>query len=100
MNVPATHVDPDCPLCFGQGRVCDAHPFLAWGQGLRGGYFPVDRVCWCGAEPRPCACGSDLEPEPPASRRSDFKDMLKWALVAAAITLVFGTVLNLLDAWL
>lgn len=38
-------------------------------------------------------------PEPPRpSRRSDLKDMLLWALAAAAITLVFGTVLNVLEA--
>lgn len=32
------------------------------------------------------------------SLRSDLKDMLKWALLAAAITAVFGIMLNVLDA--
>lgn len=37
--------------------------------------------------------------EPPRTTlRSDLKDMLKWALVAAAITLVFGVVLDVLEA--
>ncbi len=37
--------------------------------------------------------------EPPrTSRRSDLRDMLKWAAFAAAITLVFGLALNVLEA--
>lgn len=34
------------------------------------------------------------------SHPSDLKDMLLWALRAAALTAVFGLVLNVLDAWL
>lgn len=32
--------------------------------------------------------------------RTDLKDMLLWALAAAAITLVFAVVLDALEAWL
>lgn len=39
-------------------------------------------------------------PRPPRTWRSDLKDMLKWALRAAAITLVFGIVLNVFEALL
>jgi hypothetical protein len=90
-----TTTDPDCPVCFGHGQVCDAHPDRAWGPGLPGEYFPTDRMCFCGAGPRPCPGGFDATRR---SWRSDLKDMLKWALVAAGITLVFGTVLNVLEA--
>lgn len=39
--------------------------------------------------------------EPPRTTlRSDLKDMLRWALVAAAITTVFGAALNVLERWL
>ena len=90
---------PDCPLCFGHGRVCDTHPDLAWGPGLPAGYFPVNRVCWCGAGARRCpGMPTNHGVEPRRTRRSDLKDMLKWALVAAGITAVFGMVLNVLEA--
>jgi len=110
---------PDCP-CLGYGQVCSAHPDLAWGPGLPSweGY-PLYRVCWCGAGPRPCAPGERLAEvdrvalevdrsaldycregldQPPTSRRSDLADIFRWALVAAAITAVFGLVLNVLEA--
>jgi hypothetical protein len=43
---------------------------------------------------------AEEEDEPVRSVYSDLQDMLKWALVAAAITLVFGVVLDALEAWL
>lgn len=99
---------PDCPTCLGYGRVCSAHPDLAWGPGLPNWEcYLAERVCWCGAGPRPCPrCEpvvgqertvDDHDP-PPTTPRSDLKDMVKWALVAVAITLVFGLVLNVLEA--
>jgi hypothetical protein len=96
-----TATSPDCPVCLGHGRVCDAHPGLAWGPGLPGGYFPDDRVCWCGAPSRPCpgVVEEDDEP-PPRTLGSHVLEMFLWALGAAAITLVFGIVLNVLEAWL
>lgn len=42
-------------------------------------------------------CRDGTEP-PRTSLRSDLKNMLKWALVAAAITALFGLVLNVLEA--
>lgn len=97
----------DCHRCLGHGRVCSAHPELAWGPGLPSGYYPVERVCWCGVGPRPCPGAApqcrcppldeaELDSEPP--RRSDLPNMLLWALAAAAITVVFGIVLNVLEA--
>jgi hypothetical protein len=103
MNLHAA-TSPDCPVCLGHGQVCELHPGLAWGPGLPIGYFPADRVCWCGAGARPCILAVE-EPDndgtkPPTRRRSDLQDMLKWALVAAALTVVFGAVLDVLEAWL
>lgn len=37
---------------------------------------------------------------PPRTDREDIADMIQWALMAAAITLVFGAVLDVLEAWL
>jgi hypothetical protein len=95
-----TATNPDCPVCLGYGQVCEVHPGLAWGPGLPSRYFPPERVCWCGAGPRPCIMAvedpDDIEPGP--TRNSDLKDMVKWALVAAGITMVFGAVLDVLEA--
>ena len=46
-----------------------------------------------------CQDEDGTEPAPP-SRRSDLANTLLWALAAAAITLVFGAVLDVLEAWL
>lgn len=105
-----TVTQPKCPVCLGHGLVCDAHPDLAWGPGLPSEYFPGDRVCWCGAGARPCPRSvklvlvplddddTDDDDTEPTRHRSDLWDMLKWALVAAGITLVFGVMLNVLEA--
>jgi hypothetical protein len=132
-----TATSPDCPVCLGYGRVCAAHPDLAFGPGLpRWEYYAAERVCWCGAGARPCPRGveddgnhrsapprnaahrsasqrsapqhnstqrfpSEDDNEPPRKGwRSDLLDMCKWALAAAALTVVFGWVLNVLEAWL
>jgi hypothetical protein len=45
--------------------------------------------------------GEESQDDTERSRRTlgyDLLDMLKWAVVAAAITMVFGTVLNVLEA--
>jgi hypothetical protein len=84
MNLHAA-TSPDCPVCLGHGQVCDAHPDQAWGPGLPAGYFPYDRVCWCGADPRPCPGVVDDEIEPRASRRSYLWEVVIWALFAMAI---------------
>ncbi len=52
-----TATEPKCPLCLGYGQVCKEHPDLAWGPGLPSGYYPVERVCWCGSAPSPCPWG-------------------------------------------
>lgn len=44
--------------------------------------------------------GPDDEGDPRRSLGSDLKEMLLWALAAAAITAVFGLVLNVLEALL
>jgi hypothetical protein len=91
----------NCELCLGYGYVCSAHPDLAWGPGLPGGYFPDDRVCWCGAPSRPCPGVVEEDDEPPRrTLGSHVLEMLCWALAAAAITLVLGIVLNVLEALL
>jgi hypothetical protein len=97
-----TATSPDCPVCLGYGRVCSAHPDLAFGPGLpKWEYYPAARVCWCGAGARPCPVS--MEDDSGVPRRSlgwDLKDMLLWALAAAALTVVFGWVLDVLEAWL
>lgn len=117
-----TATSPDCPVCLGYGRVCSAHPDLAWGPGLpKWEYYPAELVCWCGAGAQTCPRGERLaevdrksfdvdsmaleqcregldDDDPRTSLRSDLKDMLRWALRAAAITVVFGIVLNVLEA--
>jgi hypothetical protein len=101
-----TATSPDCPVCLGYGRVCAAHPDLAFGPGLpKWEYYAAERVCWCGGGARPCPRGveddgDDNEPPRTIGWRSDLLDMFKWALAAAALTVVFGWVLDVLEAWL
>jgi hypothetical protein len=40
--------NPNCPICFGIGFVCENHPHRAWSEELG---------CQCGAGD-PCACNS------------------------------------------
>jgi hypothetical protein len=51
--------NPNCPICFGIGFVCENHPDRAWSHELG---------CQCGAGD-PCACNRspDIE-EPDASQ--------------------------------
>lgn len=42
--------NPDCPICFGLGWVCENHPKLVWDE----------RGCECGAG-MTCACNSTPE---------------------------------------
>jgi hypothetical protein len=39
-------INPNCPICFGLGFVCENHPDRAWSEQLG---------CQCGAG-EPCAC--------------------------------------------
>jgi len=39
-------MNPKCPICFGTGWVCEAHPDRAWGDALG---------CTCSAW-QPCQC--------------------------------------------
>lgn len=39
-------INPNCPICFGLGFVCENHPDQAWSEELG---------CQCGAG-EPCAC--------------------------------------------
>ena len=41
-------INPDCPICFGVGWVCENHPKRAWSEKLG---------CQCGAG-MPCECVS------------------------------------------
>ena len=54
-------INPNCPICFGIGFVCENHPDRAWSEELG---------CQCGAG-EPCACNRSLDAgieEPDASR--------------------------------
>ncbi len=39
--------DPKCKVCFGEGWVCENHPYMAWKNGEAG--------C-CGGAGAPCKC--------------------------------------------
>ncbi|MDE5466040.1 hypothetical protein [Bradyrhizobium sp. CSS354] len=43
--------NPNCPICFGLGFVCENHPDRAWSEELG---------CQCGAGD-PCACNRSLD---------------------------------------
>jgi hypothetical protein len=46
-------MNPDCPVCFGIGWVCENHPDRAWDAELG---------CTCGAG-MPCKCNGGEEPD-------------------------------------
>jgi hypothetical protein len=48
-------IDPNCPVCFGLGWVCENHPMRAWDEKLG---------CQCGAG-MPCECQRETGLEQP-----------------------------------
>lgn len=51
INITAFFVcTPDCPICLGEGHVCEDHPDKAW-AGMVGN---VEGACECGAAGMPC----------------------------------------------
>jgi hypothetical protein len=47
-------MNPNCPVCFGLGWVCENHPHLRWSEDPGG--------CQCGAG-MPCECNREDPPD-------------------------------------
>ena len=62
---------PDCPICDGQGWLCEPHELPSKPYSKR---FDA---CDCGGPDKPCACNTGSPPKPAPGRRTIY-DRDEW----------------------